>query len=160
MRAIGYIIKEAMFPWKSLGHGESLESMWTCGVYLAWNSTNHLFLYRLWWLNVWLERSTCLNISFEALTHFVSCIKLSFVPGFLHYKINIGIKNFNYHRYNLSFMYGFHFMNDNLGNDGWPSFMNIKLNYMKYLTFIINHSICLMTYVGVDYKMSFVKLSS
>jgi hypothetical protein len=35
-----------------------------------------------------------------------------------------------------------------------------KLNYMKYLTFIINHNICLMTYVGVDYKMSFVKLSS
>jgi len=57
-------------------------------------------------------------------------------------------------------MHGFHFMNDNLGDDGWTSSMNNKLNYMKYPTFIINHSICLMTYVGVDYKMSFVKLSS
>jgi hypothetical protein len=51
-------------------------------------------------------------------------------------------------------------MNDNLGDDGWTSSMNNKLNYMKYLTFIINDNICLMTYVRVDYKISFVKLSS
>jgi hypothetical protein len=69
-------MKEVMFPWKSVGHGEFLESMWACGVYLAWNYTNHLFLYRLWWLKVWLERSTCLIISFGTFTHFVSCIKL------------------------------------------------------------------------------------